>query len=282
MTPLRQKMIDAMLVRGFAQRTQHSYLDAVTKLAMYYHCCPSRISKDEIQAYFLYLVKERHLSAASCRLYLNAIRFLYVKVLGNDQLVFRFDVPKRKQKIPELLTHNEVADILKATANLKWRALLALCYGCGLRVSELAVLRVSDIDGERHLLRVTQGKGHKDRSVILSAYLLEYLQRYWRMFHPCQWLFYSTNVTQSYSISSIQRAFTHAKQVAGVNKIGGIHSLRHAYATHQLAAGMPIHILKQQLGHKDIHSTLRYVHWVPNYQEGKGIDLVAKLEVCDE
>ncbi|MBL4622531.1 MAG: phage integrase N-terminal SAM-like domain-containing protein [Immundisolibacteraceae bacterium] len=94
MTVLREKMIDAMLVRGFAQRTQRSYLDAVTKLSTYYHRCPSRISTDEIQAYFLYLVKERHLSPASCRLYLNAIRFLYVKVLGNDQLVFRFDVPK--------------------------------------------------------------------------------------------------------------------------------------------------------------------------------------------
>ncbi|HHJ80653.1 MAG TPA: integrase, partial [Candidatus Tenderia electrophaga] len=101
MTALREKMIDAMLLRGFAQRTQQSYLYAVTKLAVYYHRCPSRISKEEIRAYFLYLVKERHLSPASCRLYLNAIRFLYVNVLGNDQLVFRFDVPKRKQRIPE-------------------------------------------------------------------------------------------------------------------------------------------------------------------------------------
>ncbi|MBL4622532.1 MAG: tyrosine-type recombinase/integrase [Immundisolibacteraceae bacterium] len=175
-----------------------------------------------------------------------------------------------------------MACILKATTNLKRRALLALCYGCGLRVSEVAVLRVSDIDSERHLLRVTQGKGHKDRSVIISAGLLEYLQRYWRMFRPCQWLFYSTDVSRSYSIGSVQRAFTQAKQTAGINKIGGIHSLRHAYATHQLAAGMPIHILKQQLGHKDIHSTLRYVHWVPSYQEGKGIDLIADLAVRDE
>jgi len=246
MTALRQKMIDGMLVRGFAQRTQRSYLDAVTKLAMYYHRCPSRISKDEIQAYFLYLVKERHLSPASCRLYLNAIRFLYVQVLGNDSLVFSVDVPKQKQRIPELLSRDDVARILKATTHLKRRALLALCYGCGLRVSEVATLRVADIDGERHLLRVTQGKGHKDRSVILSATLLTYLQRYWRMYRPCQWLFYSTDVSHSYCISSIQRTFTQAKKIAGINKIGGIHSLRHAYATHQLAAGMPIHMLKQQ------------------------------------
>jgi integrase/recombinase XerD len=282
MTPLRQKMIDAMLVRGFAERTQRSYLDAVTKLAMHYHRCPSRISKDDIQAFFLYLVKERRLAPASCRLYLNAIRFLYVNVLDKDDLIFRFDLPKRKQRIPELLTRDEVGAILNATTNLKWRTLLALCYGCGLRVSELAVLRVADIDSERHLLRVVQGKGHKDRSVIISASLLDHLRHYWRMFHPSQWLFYSTNVTQSYSISSIQRAFTHAKRTAGITKVGGIHSLRHAYATHQLAAGMPIHILKQQLGHKDIHTTLRYVHWVPNYREGSGIDLFAGLEVCHE
>ncbi len=282
MTPLRQKMIDAMLVRGFAQRTQHSYLDAVTKLALHYHRCPSRISKDEIQAYFLYLVKERHLSPASCRLYLNAIRFLYVKVLGNDQLVFTFDVPKRKQRIPELLTRDEVASILTAATNLKKRALLALCYGCGLRVSELTTLQVSDIDAERHLLCVTQGKGYKDRRVIISTGLLKYLRCYWQIFRPCQWLFYSTNVTQPYSIQSIQRTFTRAKQTAGINKIGGIHSLRHAYATHQLAAGMPIHILKQQLGHKNIHSTLRYVHWIPNYQAGMGVDLIADLAMADE
>jgi integrase/recombinase XerD len=230
MTPLRQKMIDAMLVRGLAVRIQRSYLDAVTQLAKHYRCSPETLSTAQLQDYFLYLV-------------------------------------------------DEVARLLATLENMKHRVLLTTCYGCGLRVSELVALQVRDIDGERSLLRVTQGKGGKDRQVPMPPTLLLLLRRYWCVFHPETALFYGRDPTTCLSIETAQRVFQAAKQKAGINKVGGIHSLRHAYATHQLAAGMPLHQLKQMLGHNYLHSTLRYLHWVPQVTEGLGTDLVAGLEV---
>lgn len=278
MTLLRQKMIDAMQVRGLSPRTHRSYLSAVTDLAKYYHRSPDQMSGDELQAFFLYLVKERHLSPASCRLYLNALRFFYLRVLDRDSFGVRLQVPKREQRIPELLMRSEVGQILSATRNIKHRMMLTTCYGCGLRVSELVKLQVRHIDGERRLLRVEQGKGAKDRAVILSPTLLQLLRDYWCLLRPPQWLFPGRDMSSPLSIATAQKAFQKAKQHADIQKIGGIHSLRHAYATHQLEDGMPIHQLQRLLGHQNIQSTLRYAHWVPGYQEGKaGGDLLAKL-----
>jgi integrase/recombinase XerD len=280
MTPLRQKMMDAMQVRGFSVRTHESYLAAVSDLARYYHRPPDQLNADELQAYFLYLVKERGLSGASCRLYLNGIRFLYLQVLNWDSFDIPLQVPKAAQRIPELLTRAEVGQILSACRNPKHRMLLMTCYGCGLRVSELVALKVRDIDSERQLLRIEQGKGAKDRQVILSPSLLEQLRDYWRHYRPRLWLFARRDREIALSISTPQRVFISAKRRAGIDKVGGIHSLRHAYATHQLEAGLPVHQLQRLLGHQNIHSTLRYVHWVPGQQEGRrGTDLIAALEV---
>lgn len=194
-----------------------------------------------------------------------------------------FVVPKKVQRIPELLSRSEVARILGACRNRKHRMLLELCYGCGLRVSEVVTLKPRHIDAERLLLRIEQGKGGKDRHVILSASLLQRLRIYWRRERPRQWLFPGCEPERALEISSAQRAFTRAKRRAGVEKIGGIHSLRHAYATHQLAAGLPVHQLQRLLGHTDLHSTLRYVHWVPG-ASGGGLhaDLIGTLEPADD
>ncbi|ALP52843.1 integrase [Candidatus Tenderia electrophaga] len=282
MTPLRQKMIDAMLVRGFAVRTQRSYLDAVIQLVKYYRCSPEQLTTAQLQDYFLYLAKERQLSPATCRLYLNVIRFLYLEVVGWDEMALEINTPKRKQRIPDLLSCDEVARLLAVVENRKHRMMLTTCYGCGLRVSELVALRVSDIDGERALLRVTQGKGGKDRQVLLSQSLLHLLRRYWSVFHPATWLFYGRSPLTRLSITTAQKVFQAAKQRAGIEKVGGIHSLRHAYATHQLAAGMPLPQLKAMLGHGDLHSTMRYLHWVPQYTKAHGTDLIQGLEVGHE
>jgi integrase len=274
-------MIDAMQLRGFSIRTHKSYLSAVTDLARYHHRSPDQLGMDDIQAYFMHLTKERRLSGASCRLYLNGIRFLYLQVLHWSQFDVPIQLPKQPQRIPELLTHPEVAAIIAACVNLKHRTLLLCCYGCGLRVSELVAIKVRHLDGERHLLRVEQGKGAKDRQVILPDALLAALRHYWTICRPGLWLFPSgQKAERALSIVTAQKVFQTAKVKAGVVKIGGIHSLRHAYATHQLNAGLPIHQLQRQLGHSNIHSTLRYVHWVPNYREGEmQVDgLVAALE----
>jgi len=279
MSPLRQKMLDAMLLRGFSKRTQQSYIGAVNQLARYYDCSPANLKLEQLQDYFLYLVKQRNLSPASCRLYLNAIRFLYLQVLGWGLFDVTIHTPKRAQKIPELLSQAEVARILGACPNKKHWMMLTTCYACGLRVSELVALQVKHIDSDRHVLRIEQAKGAKDRQVILSDHLIRLLREYWQQYRPESSLFYGYDHQSSLSITSAQKAFNASKHRAGINKIGGIHSLRHAYATHQLEAGMPVHQLQRMLGHSNLQSTLRYVHWVPQLQPGHGTDLLQGLEV---
>ena len=282
MTPLRQQMIDAMRQRGFSVRTHQSYLAAVSDLAHYYRRSPAELSVDELQAYFKYLALERELSGASCRLYLHALRFFYLQVLKRPSFDVPLVIPKRAQRIPDLLTRDEVGRILCACRNPKHRMLLETCYGCGLRVSEVVRLRVRHLDGERRLVRIEQGKGAKDRLVILAPGLLERLRRYWSLYRPSDWLFPSSHDPSTpLSITSAQRIFTRAKAQSGVKKVGGIHSLRHAYATHQLENGLPIHQLQRLLGHNNLQSTMRYVHWAPQGQRGgQGYtDLIAGLEV---
>ena len=280
---LRQKMIDAMLMRGFSPRTHESYLYAVVKLVKYYRRAPDQLTTEDIQQFFLHLVKDLHLTGASCRLYFNGIRFFYLEVLQWPAFEVPITLPKLPQRIPELLTRSEVARILSACANPKHRMMLMTCYGCGLRVSELVELKVRHIDGERRLLRVEQGKGAKDRQVEIPAALLQQLRRYWQAYRPQEWLFPNSQFPGALSVTTIQKAFTAAKRAAGILKVGGIHSLRHAYATHQLENGLPVHRLQQQLGHQSIQSTLRYVHWAPNTPGGNtGTDLIAALEVIHE
>ena len=179
-----------------------------------------------------------------------------------------FDVtvvlPKRPQRIPELLTRQEVARLLAAVANPKHQALLSITYGCGLRVSEAVALKVKDIDGERHLLRIEQGKGAKDRMVPLAPGLLQVLRQYWRLRRPTLWLFPSDLLPDRHlHITTPQKVYHTAKATSGIEKGGGIHALRHAYATHQLEQGLPLHELQRLLGHSDLRSTQRYLHWLP-------------------
>jgi integrase len=169
---------------GGEAEVAHERSGVVEAGARNYHRSPDQLTGDERQAYFLYLVKERGLSGASCRLYLNGIRFLYVQVLIWSRFDIPLQVPKAAQRIPEFLTRAEVGQILSACGNPKHRMLLTTCYGCGLRVSELVALRVRDIDSERQLVRIEPGKGAKDRQVIIFPSLLEQLRDYWQRY-PC-------------------------------------------------------------------------------------------------
>ena len=218
MTPLREKMIDAMRLRGFSPRTHESYLSAVSRLAHHYHQPPDQLTTDQLQAFFLYLIKQRKLSPASCHLYLNGIRFFYLQVLQWPSMAVTLAVPKRPQRIPELLTRDEVGRILSACDNSKHRMMLTTCYGCGLRVSELVSIKVGHIDGERRLLRVEQGKGGKDRLVTLSEGLLQQLRIYWHRYHPTHCLFAGRRPDVPLSVTTAQKAFV--RTTAWMQEVG--------------------------------------------------------------
>ena len=276
MTPLRKKMLDTLVLKGYSTKTQDTYLYAVEKVARYFNRSPDTIEAAELESYFLYLLTEKRMASASVRLIVNSMRFLDTHVLQRPAQDFVVRYPKRPQRIPELLTREEVHLILSHTSNVKHYTLLATCYALGLRVSELVQLQVRDIDSTRLLVYVRSGKGNKDRAVILTEALLQLLRRYWHQYHPTEPLFYGQNPSRSLAAGSASKIFGRAKSATGIDKQGGIHSLRHAYATHQLEAGMPTFKLQRLLGHSDIKSTLRYVHWLPTYKNrGKlGIDLL--------
>lgn len=284
MSELRQQMIDAMRQRGYSVRTHQAYLAAVTGLARYYRRSPARLSVEEVKGYFRHVAVERALSSSTCRQHFHAVRFFYEQVLGRKDFDVTVPLPKRESRIPELLTRAEVACILGACHNLKHRMLLTTCYGCGLRVSELVAIRIRHLDGERRLLRVEQGKGARDRLVPLGSRLLEELRTYWRSYRPRDWLFVNANQPhQRLSAATCQKVFQRAKAKAGIDKVGGIHSLRHAYATHQLQGGLPLQDLQHYLGHTSIRTTMGYLHWTPNYREGQGQpDLIAQLPQSKE
>jgi len=273
-----------MRQRGFSPRTHESYLGAVTELARYYRRSPDTLTVAELQGFFNHWVQVRGLAPASCRLYLNAIRFLYLKVLQWERFDVPVVLPKRPQQIPELLTRDEVNRILGACSNAKHRLLLEVCYGCGLRVSERVALRIRDIDDERGLLRIEQGKGGKDRNVILAPCLRDKLSHL-KSLQTSQWLFPSDRGGGRHlSVATAQKLYGRAKARVGVERVGGIHGLRHAYASHQLEGGMPLPQLQQQLGHNHLRTTGRYIHWLADHPRARDThtDLVAALEKADE
>ena len=281
-SPLRQRMLDAMQMRGYSPRPHDSYVQAVLDLSHYYHRSPDKISADEVQQWLLWLLKERQVSSSTCHLYFNGVRFLFVTVLEDaDFMAYRFALPKRQQRLPDLLSRAEVSQLVAAPDNPTHRLLLLSCYACGLRVSELVNIRVQDIDGSRRILHVVQGKGQKDRYVPVPDTLLEQWRAYWQRCHPKQWLFPGKYHGYQQSMTTPQKIYLRAKRQVGIRKAGGIHSLRHAFATHSLQAGMPIHQLQQVLGHEHISSTMRYAHWLPETQQGgQTIDLLAGLDAA--
>lgn len=226
-------------------------------------------------------MKDKKLSPNSCRLHLQGIRFLYKNVLHNP--IRNVDVlyPKKTERIPDLLTSGEALAIINSPQNIKHRCQLMLCYACGLRVSEVLSLRVKNIDGQHQQIKIEQGKGMKDRFVPVPEELLQQLRIYWLSHTPRELLFYcGENKKRALTVSTLQRVFKRSKKRVKISKDGGIHSLRHAFATHQLEAGLPLHILQRWMGHNDIHTTMRYIHWVPAYQSGKSkfVNLLRRLD----
>jgi len=270
MSVLRQKMLQRMQLRGFAKTTQQTYVHWIVRLAGFHHLPPDQLDDEQLQAFMLDLINVRRLSPSTCRLAIHSIRFFFRDVVGRD--VSRFALPgmKAPAKVPELLSVEEVFSIIDACPNAKYRTMMLVAYGTGIRLSEIIHLRVSDIHSDRKVLRIEHGKGSKDRYVLLTTSLLEMLRSYWQLYRPVGPLFYGQERDKAISHGSLQKTFRRCRDQSGVQKQVGIHGLRHAFATHSLEAGMPLAQLQKLLGHKQISTTLRYVHWLPRYQETPG------------
>lgn len=266
MTPLRQRMLDAMVLRGFAQRTQETYLGAVIRMAQHYDCSPDLLSDEQLQAYLLHLLQERHRSRSTVNLTSCAVRFLVCDVLGQTERRVQIPLGRSPQRLPELLSRAEIAALFGSLTSIKARTFLMTAYASGLRLSELCHLRGCDIDAapDRMCIRVVQGKGAKDRYSLLTPDLLAQLRLYWR---TCRvgarahdWLFTRRcDPSQPLDRGSGQYYYYTARTAAGITKEGGIHSLRHAFATHLLEAGVDLSGISKLMGHAQLSTTSRYL-----------------------
>jgi integrase/recombinase XerD len=279
MTELRRRMEDDMVARGLAERTRESYLWAVTGLARFYRRSPDQISDDEVQAYLVHLLRERQRSWSTCNVVAHGLRFFYHTTLKRDRATFAIPAPRQRQRLPAILSREEVEGVITHVTNLKHRTMLLTAYAAGLRLNEVLHLRVTDIDSARMTIRVEQGKGGKDRYTVLRPRLLEALRAYWKLARPRPWLFPSSATGQPMDPSALQRAYTTAKRRAGITKPGGIHALRHAFATHLLEAGVDIHTIQRLLGHGSISTTTRYFQLTRHTEAGPDspLDLLARF-----
>jgi len=283
MTSLRAKMKQEMELRGLAQGTQKLYLKAIIQLFDYYQRSPAKLNEEEIKAFLSHL-GSKALAPSSYNVLIHGLRFFYRTVLKKEATVPVL-LPRKigQQKLPDILSLTEVKKIIQATSNLRNRTLLIITYGAGLRASEVAKLQVGDIDSDRMMLHIRNGKGGKDRYTPLSNVMLKSLRHYWREVrsrqnknsksqsntHRNAFLFLNQS-GKPLSPASCTAIYKQAKQAAGITKQGGIHGLRHAFAIHALETGTDLYVIKQLLGHASITTTVRYVRMTSkNFQSFK-------------
>ena len=260
MTPLRHRMIEDMQVRNLAPHTQRAYLQQVSLFSRHFGKSPEAMGPEEIRAYQIHLTVERGFSASSILVAVSAIRFLYKVTLKRTWSVDEVIPTCRKpQKLPTVLSREEVARFLDAAPSLKHQVIFSLCYAAGLRVSEALALTTSAIDSQRMVIRVEEGKGRKDRQVMLSPRLLDLLRRYWRAEHPQGWLFPGDIPGQPISAFAVQHACKTARRRSGFIKPVTPHSLRHAFAVHLLESGTDLRTIQLLLGHRNLSTTARYL-----------------------
>ena len=263
MTPLRQRMIADMQLRNLAPATQRQYIHYVASYASYYGTSPEKLDLEAIRQYELYLLQERKLSPESINTFVSAVKFLYLVTLEMPWGDALFPRLRRPHKLPVVLSPDEVRQFFEHVPGLKHRAALMTCYGAGLRISEAVALKISDIDSKRMLIRVEQGKGAKDRYVMLSPRLLALLRTWCRAGRPQYWLFPSWRPTKHLSAGTLQRVCREASRALGFSKRITAHTLRHSFATHLLEAGADLRIIQVLLGHTRIDTTARYTSVSP-------------------
>jgi integrase/recombinase XerD len=264
MTVLRQRMIEELQMRNLSPHTQTAYIQQISRFSRYFAKSPDQLGPDEIRAYQLYLTNERKLSPASIEIAVCALCFFYKVTLKRD---WSFeDVlprPKKPQRLPIVLSPEEVVHFLSCVESRKHRVILTTCYAAGLRISEAVGLKPAAIDSQRMVIRVEQGKNQKDRYVMLSPKLREILRGYWQWAHPKEWLFPGGHpgqpIGQPMGTATVEAACQKAHRLTGLSKPVTPHSLRRAFAVHLLESGSDVRTIQLQLGHSSLATTARYL-----------------------
>ncbi len=262
-SPLRQRMIEDMEVRGFIACTQRGYIRAVRDFTVFFGRSPDRSDAEDLRRYQLHM-RSIGASATSMNAAVSALRFFFGVTLGRGDAQAGMTTVREPRKLPVILSTEEVARLLDAAPGLKYRAALSVAYGAGLRASEVVSLRVTDIDSERQVIRVEQGKGRKDRYAMLSLDLLELLRAWWRVGRekgvmlPGGWLFPGQSPVNPLTTRQLRRAFDGAREAAGIDKRVSLHTLRHCFATHLLEQNVDIRVIQVLLGHSKLDTTARY------------------------
>ncbi len=257
---LHDQMKRDLELKNYSPKTRICYLAAVKSIALHFRRSPDGLSEEEIREYLHYLIQEKKASQSVISQAYSALKFFYETTLKRDWNGFRIPRAKMGKRFPVVLSQQEVQAIFSATRNLKHRALLMTIYSAGLRVSEVVHLKVSDIDSQRMVIRVQQGKGAKDRYTLLAQRTLEVLRDYWRAYRPEEWLFPGQPAKGSLSVSSVQKILGKVLQEAGIKKHITVHTLRHSFATHLLEAGTDLYHIQRLLGHTTPKTTTIYLH----------------------
>ena len=260
MTPLRQRYLQDLQLRNYSPKTQEVYVECVSLFARHFGKSPEWLGPEQIRAYQLFLAHEKKASWSRFNQTVCALRFLYRHTLHKDWTIQHIPFPRKESRLPEVLSLEEVSRFLAAIAERKYRVLLTTIYATGLRASEALHLQWSDIDSRRKTIRVRQGKGHKDRYLMLSPKLLVLLRRYWKVAHPTTWLFPGALPDRPLSLECLQKAVQRARHSSGLSKRITAHTLRHSFATHLLESGTNIRVIQVLLGHGSLRTTARYTH----------------------
>jgi site-specific recombinase XerD len=260
MTPLRKQYLEDLQLRNYAPATQEAYVGCVARFARHFATTPANLGPDHIREYQLYLVQEKKAKWSVFNQTVCALRFLYRTTLQKDWAVSHIPFPRKETKLPVVLSTEEVACFFENLPSVKYRAIVMTAYGAGLRISEVLSLQPCDIDSKRMVVNVRDGKGNKDRCVMLSPKLLTVLREYYKAYRPKTWLFPGGKPGRPLTRSSVERACVCARGKLSGDKKVTPHTMRHSFATHLLDAGVNIRVIQMLLGHKSLRSTARYTH----------------------
>ena len=260
-SPLRERMIEDMRIRGMGEKTQKAHIRAIKAFAAYLGRPPDTATPEELRSYQLHMTNT-DVSPWTFNVRIVSLRFFFGVTCGREEMKRYMQFRRKPRKLPIVFSVEEVADLLAAVPGpgLKYRAALGISYGAGLRASEVCHLKVTDIDSNRMLIHVDEGKGGKDRKAMLAPGLLDLLRDYWLEARPQGWLFPGKSMVNPLSPRQLNRAFTSAKHMAGIAKPATLHTMRHSFATHLLEANTDVRVIQVLLGHAKLSTTARYTH----------------------